>query len=113
LVLRSAKRLRVEPACSKTDQKTAAAMKRTKMTISRLRSSLDQLLAVNSQRKKPTTVASSSQPKTRPTPSGVTWRTPAIARADTAPITRTTAPRAIIAVRLRADHSAGLATGAG
>ena len=31
-VLRSAKRLSVEPACSKTDQKIAAARKKTPMT---------------------------------------------------------------------------------
>ena len=50
-VLRWANRLRVEPACSKTDQKMVAATKSTRTTTSRFRSSAVHLPAVNIQRK--------------------------------------------------------------
>src|SRR5687767_811246 len=53
-VARWAKRLRVEPACSKTDQKIAAATKSTSTTTSRLRSSGVHFAARNSQREKAT-----------------------------------------------------------
>src|SRR5687768_9503434 len=44
-VSRWAKRLRVEPACSNTDQKISAATKSTSTTTNRLRSSAVQLAA--------------------------------------------------------------------
>ena len=51
LVARSAKRLRVEPACSNTAQKTIAATNSTSTTTSRLRSSGVHFAARNSQAK--------------------------------------------------------------
>ncbi len=53
-VSRSAKRLSVEPACSKSDQKSAAARKKRPMTYSRLRSSGVQPPDRKSQAKKTT-----------------------------------------------------------
>ena len=61
-VLRSANRFSVDPACSNTDQKSAAARNSTPMTQSFLRSSDDQLPLVNNQPKNKTTIASSKIP---------------------------------------------------
>src|SRR5512135_709371 len=75
-VLRSAKRLRVEPACSNTDQKMAAARKRTRIVISRFRSPLVHPRAPRSPAKKSTVTATRPTPKAFPSPSGVTWMIP-------------------------------------
>ena len=58
-VLRSAKRFSVDPACSKTDQKIAAARKNTKIIHRRPRSSRVQLLSRNSIAKNTTVMISS------------------------------------------------------
>ena len=57
-VLRSANKFRVEPACSNTDQNTAAQMKNTKMTMRRARSAAVQLLSMNSEPKNSTVMTS-------------------------------------------------------
>src|ERR1035438_5812013 len=61
-VLRSAKRLSVEPACSKEAQKRAEATNRTMIAAERFRSSGDQPAPSNSQEKTATAMASSTQP---------------------------------------------------
>src|SRR4030081_3335528 len=71
-VLRAAKRLRVDPACSKTDQKSADATNRMATTISRFRSTLLQEAEVNSQTKNAATMATSSTPEASATDRAVT-----------------------------------------
>src|SRR3954453_7628332 len=59
-VLRFAKRFIVEPACSNTDQKIAAAINRPRITMSRLRSTGLHCADSSSHEKKTTTTTSSS-----------------------------------------------------
>ena len=61
LVLRSANRFSVEPACSNTDQKSAAARKSTPITYRRLRSSGVQPVEMSSSHAKNATVMASSR----------------------------------------------------
>src|SRR5580698_8399664 len=86
-VLRSAKRFRVEPACSKADQNAADAMNNTRIAQKRLRSAGEYPFAVNNQTKKTTTIPVRITPKTSESASAEKGRNPLNASAAPTTIT--------------------------